>query len=33
MILYADDSIIICNDKNIPSLKITSEKEFRIVEL
>ena len=28
MILYADDSIMICNDKNIPSLKLQVKKNL-----
>ena len=29
MILYANDSVMICNEKNIQSLKIASEEEPR----
>ena len=32
MILYADDSVMICNEKNIQNLKIASEKEFQKIE-
>ena len=32
MILYADDSVRICNEKNIQNLKITSEEEFQKVQ-
>ena len=30
--LYADDSVIICNNKNIQNLKTTKEKEFLKVQ-
>ena len=32
MISYADDSVIICNGKNIQNLKIGSEEEFQKIE-
>ena len=28
MIFYANDSVMICNEKNVQNLKITREKEF-----
>ena len=32
MILYADDSVMICTEKNIQNLKIASEEEFQKIE-
>ena len=32
MILYADDSVMYCNEKNIQNLKITSKEEFEKIE-
>jgi len=32
MILYADDSVIVCADKNIQNLKVKSEIEFCKIE-
>ena len=32
MILYADDSVMICNEKNIQNLKIASKEEFEKIE-
>ena len=32
MILFANESVMICNDKNNRNLKTTSEKEFRKVQ-
>ena len=32
MISYADDSVMICNEKNIQNLKIASKKEFEKIE-
>ena len=32
MILYVDDSVIFCNEKNIQNLKIASKEEFQKIE-
>ena len=32
MILYADDSVMICNEKNIQNLKTASKEEFEKIE-